>query len=253
MTERRLEGRSAIVTGACRGIGLAIVQRFLEEGATVAAVDIDPPTAALEQTAAEHPDRVLTLMADVADEAAVVDVVTAVRERFGRLDVLVNNAGIEFYKPVTETSLHEWNRLMDINLGGVFLFCKHAMPLLEASHGAVVKISSELAIVAERNVAAYVASKGAVQALTRALAVDHSPAVRVNSLCPGPVDTELLQGVFRDANDGEALRTSFEERILLGRLGTADDVASTALFLASDESSFMAGAALVLDGGWTAH
>ncbi len=175
-------------------------------------------------------------------------------QRFDPIDILVNNAGVEFYKPVTTTTEAEWDGLMDANLKGVFLCSKAVIPHLRKPGAAIVNIASELGLVAEANVAAYCASKGGVVMLTKAMAVDHGrEGVRVNALCPGPVATELLEGVFQASADPEGLRRAFEQRIVLGRLGRPDEVAQAAVFLASEASSFMTGASLVLDGGWTAH
>ncbi len=184
MASGQLNGEVAVVTGACRGIGLAITTCFLTEQAHVVAVDIEPVSEALQRLSIQYPGRLVHIRADVASEADVAAMIAQVVARFGTLDVLVNNAGIEFYKPVTTTSVQEWNRLMDVNLGGVFLCSKQAMPLLLKANGCIVNVASELDIVAERHVAAYCASKGAILSLTRAMPVDHAPEVRVNCLWP---------------------------------------------------------------------
>lgn len=249
-----LEGKVSVVTGGRRGIGFGIVSRFLAEGASVIVADPGEAPEALRLLQAEHSGRLLHVRADVTDEEQVAALFTTVEERFSQLDVLVNNAGVEFYKPVTTTSLAEWNGLMDVNLGGVFLCYRQAMRLLEATRGNIVNISSELALVGERNVAAYCASKGAILSLTRAMAVDHADlGIRVNSLCPGPIETDLLRDVIAASENPEGLLADFERRILLNRLGRVEEVVAAALFLASDQASFVTGSTLVVDGGWTAH
>ena len=180
--------------------------------------------------------------------------VDAAVAEFEPIDVLVNNAGIEFYKPVTTTTEDEWDRLMGVNLKGVYLCSRAVIPVMRKPGAVIVNMASELGLIGEANVAAYCASKGGVVMLGKAMAIDHgAEGVRVNALCPGPVATELLEGVFQSADDPAGLRRSFEQRVLLGRLGTPDEVAKAAVFLASEQSSFMTGASLVLDGGWIAH
>ena len=251
MTSAALQGKVAIVTGAGRGLGLAMATRFVAEGAQVVLADVmdaGPQARALGANA--H-----FVRCDVSCDADVQHLVRQTVARCGRVDILVNNAGVEFAKPIDTTTEAEWDQLMGVNLKGVFLCARAVIPLMRAQGGGViVNVASELGLVGAAGVAAYCASKGGVVMLSKAMAIDHGPdGIRVNSLCPGPVDTALLQGVFDSSADPAALRASFEKNTVLRRLGTPQDIANAAVFLASDQSAFMAGAELVVDGGWTAH
>lgn len=248
----RLKDKVAIVTGGQKGIGFAIAQRFAREGAQVLIADIADASEQAELISKAGPHPAEWRKTDVSSEADVQAMVAFALSRYGRIDILINNAGVEFYKPVTSTTTEEWDWLMGVNLKGVFLCSKAAIPAMRKTGGVIVNIASELGLVGEANVAAYCASKGGVVMLSKAMAIDHGPeGIRVNCLCPGPIATQLLEDVFTASADPEKMRSSFEEKIILNRLGTPEEVAAAAVFLASDESSFMAGANLVLDGGWT--
>ncbi len=173
---------------------------------------------------------------------------------YGRLDVLVNNAGIELAKKVTETTEAEWDRLMGVNLKGVFLCSKAAILVMRRlGAGVIVNVASELGVVGGSDIAAYCASKGGVVQLTKAMAIDHAAdRIRVNCVCPGPIATPLLESIIAQAGDPERERRSVVDRTLLRRLGEPEEIASVILFLASDESSYMTGALVMVDGGWTA-
>ena len=248
----KLEGKISIITGAQRGIGLAIAKRFATDGATVVLADINnaEQEVATLRAAGYEAHFVRT---DVSCETDVAALIEQVISRYGRIDVLVNNAGVEFAKTVVDTGADEWDSLMAVNLKGVFLCSKAAIPVMQAQgHGVIINIASELGLVGEANVAAYCASKGGVVMLSKAMAIDHgAQGIRVNCLCPGPVTTQLLEDVFTSSDDPAGLRRKFEASTVLGRLGKPEEIAAAASFLASEDSAFMAGANLVVDGGWT--
>lgn len=248
----RLENKIAIITGAKRGIGHAIAVRFLSEGAHVVIADVQDATAEV-QALGGTASRIHSIKTDVSSDADVRELIRQTIEMFGRIDILVNNAGIEFAKTVVTTTESEWDQLMAVNLKGVFLCSRAVIPVMQQQGGGVIiNIASELGLVGEAGVAAYCASKGGVVMLSKALAIDHGPeGIRVNCLCPGPVTTQLLEDVFASSDDPTAMRTAFESQTVLKRLGRPEEVAAAAAFLACDDSSFMAGADLVVDGGWT--
>jgi len=248
----KLENKVAIITGAKRGIGYAIAARFISEGARVVLADINDATSEA-QSLSESPGRAVSIKTDVSNDADVRALIHQTVELFGRIDILVNNAGIEFAKTVVTTTESEWDQLMAVNLKGVFLCSRAAIPVMQQQKtGVIINIASELGLVGEAGVAAYCASKGGVVMLSKALAIDHGPqGIRVNCLCPGPVTTQLLEDVFASSDDPAAMREAFESQTVLKRLGRPEEIAAAAVFLASDDSSFMAGADLVVDGGWT--
>jgi NAD(P)-dependent dehydrogenase (short-subunit alcohol dehydrogenase family) len=236
----RLEGKVCVVTGAASGIGAATAKLFSEEGATVVAVDLEPDSRGD-----------LVLQADVSEEEQVRGMYARAREELGRIDVLFNNAGInpDDDTSVLETSLEAWQRVQDVNLRSVFLCCKHGIPhLLEAGGGSVVNTASFVAVMgAAVSQISYTASKGAVLSLSRELGVEFGArGVRVNALCPGPVNTPLLQELF--ASDPEKAQRRLVH-IPVGRFGEAREIAQGALFLASDDSSFITASAFMVDGG----
>jgi NAD(P)-dependent dehydrogenase (short-subunit alcohol dehydrogenase family) len=247
----RLAGKVAIVTGAGGGIGAAICRRFAQEGAALVCVDRD--ASALDNLAAELAScgpQVATLAADVAEERCAELAVARSRETFGRLDVLVSNAVTDLpLAPVTALSLADWRHTMAVNLDAAFLFSKHAIPLMAAAGGgSIILVASQLGRVARPGRPWYCAAKGALIQLAKAMALDHAEQnIRVNSLSPGPVETERY---VRNFEDRAAARRS--HHTLVGRLGHPDEIAAGAAFLASDESAFMTGADLLIDGGYTA-
>jgi NAD(P)-dependent dehydrogenase (short-subunit alcohol dehydrogenase family) len=250
----KLKDQVAIITGAQRGIGLAIAKRFVVEGAKVIIADVNDATSEVDALR-QHSGDVAFIRADVSQEADIVNLVDQTMLRHGRIDILVNNAGIEFAKTVVDTSVEEWDGLMAVNLRGTFLCSRGVIPQMRSQgRGNIINIASELGLVGEANVAAYCASKGGVVMLSKAMAIDHGrEGIRINCLCPGPVTTQLLEDVFASSDDPQGLRQRFEAATVLGRLGRPEDVAAAAVFLASDDSAFMAGADLVVDGGWTAR
>jgi NAD(P)-dependent dehydrogenase (short-subunit alcohol dehydrogenase family) len=239
----RLDGKVCVITGAASGIGAEIARLFGEEGGKVVGVDRDP--GAVGELAIE---------ADVTDSDQVRDMYTSARERLGRIDVLVNNAGIN---PTDDTSVLEepleaWQRVQDVNVRGVMLCCKHGIPhLLDAGGGSVINVASFVALMgAAVSQISYTASKGAVLSLSRELGVEFARrGVRVNALCPGPVDTPLLRELF--ASDPQKAKRRLIH-LPMGRFARAREIAHGALFLASDDSSYVTASTFLVDGGLTA-
>ena len=249
----RFKDKSVIVTGAASGIGLATARRFAAEGANVAYVDIRDARR-VKDTMREGRGKAIFIRTDVSRSAAVERMVRETTAAFGRIDVLVNNAGIVLAKKITETSESEWDRLMGVNLKGVFLCSKEAIRVMRRGGGAIVNVASELGLVGGADIAAYCASKGGIVQLTKAMAIDHAcDNIRVNCVCPGPVATPLLDSIIRQASDPAAERRHIEESSPLKRIGRPEQIASVIAFLASDDASHMTGAIVAVDGGWTAR
>jgi NAD(P)-dependent dehydrogenase (short-subunit alcohol dehydrogenase family) len=248
----RLDGKVCVITGAGGGMGREAAVLFTSEGARVCAADVN--LAAAEETVALCSGDAFAFEVDVADETAVGAMMRAAAERFGGIDVLYNNAGIspDDDASVLETSVEAWQRVQDVNTKGVFLCCKHGIPYLrERGGGSVINVASFVALVgAATSQISYTASKGAVLSMSRELAVQFArEGIRVNALCPGPVETPLLLNIF--GSDPAAL----ERRRLhwpTGRLAKPREVVNGALFLASDESSYVTGSTFLVDGGLTA-
>jgi 2-keto-3-deoxy-L-fuconate dehydrogenase len=244
-TKPRFADRRALVTGAGSGIGAAVARGLHAEGADV--ILADARREAVEAVAAELGARARAVALDVSDEGRVQEVVTGA----GDLDVLANIAGIGSTTNAPHTSLDVWERVFAVNARGTFLCCKHAIPGMAArGGGSIVNMGSIAGMVGLRNRAAYCASKGAVVALTRALAVDHvGEGVRVNVVCPGTTDSPWVRRLVEEAGESlDALRA----RQPMGRLGTPEEVAESVLYLASDAAAFVTGSVLVIDGGLTA-
>ena len=252
----RLQGKVALITGGGTGIGRACALLFAQEGARVALAGrrAEPLEAVAREITTAGGDA-LAVPCDVAQRAAVEQAVHAAADRFGRLDVVVNNAGTLLMGTAEETSDADWSRLLAVNLTGTFLVSRAALPEMRKSGGgSIINIGSVLGLVGMKQRAAYAASKGGVTMFTKAMALDHAREnIRVNCICPAIVETELVAGMFRKMPDPEATRRLRAEQIPLGRLGSPDDVAHLALFLASEESAWLTGAALPLDGGLTAY
>ena len=252
----RLVGKVALITGGGTGIGRAIALAFVREGAKVAVAGRRKEK--LEETLREVEKLGGRGLAIVCDVARAKDGERAVKETakaFGQLNVLVNNAGVLHAATIEGTSEDQWDNLMTINLKGPFLMCKAALPeFRKAGGGTIVNVGSVLGLVAMKDRAAYCASKGGVSLLTKAMALDHAHEnVRSNCICPSIVETELVQGLFAASEEGRALRKARIGQIPLGRMGRPEDVAELAVFLASEESSWLTGAAVPLDGGLSAY
>jgi NAD(P)-dependent dehydrogenase (short-subunit alcohol dehydrogenase family) len=248
----RLEGKVCVITGAGSGMGREAAIVFTGEGAKVCAADVDEDLA--KETVSLCSGDAFALRVNVADEEDVKQLYASTAERFGGVDVLYNNAGISPADDasVLDTSVEAWQRVQDVNTKGVFLCCKHGIPyLLERGGGSVINVASFVAVLgAATSQISYSASKGAVLSMSRELAVQFAREnIRVNALCPGPVETPLLLAIYGDDP------SAFERRRVhwpTGRLGKPREIVNAALFLASDESSFVNGAAFVVDGGITA-
>ena len=233
----RLDGRVALVTGGASGIGLACCERFASEGATVVSMDL---------AGGDH-------SVDVRDEAAVSTAVDSVVTTHGRLDIVVNSAGVAGGGPVHAVSLADWQRVLDVNLTGTFLVSKHALRHMVAQRsGSIVNIASIEGVQGTEGGSSYNASKGGVVLLTKNMAIDYGRiGIRVNCICPGFIDTPLFNAVM--GSDGMAqVRDRYRDLHVLGRFGRAEEIASAAAFLASDDASFITGHPLVVDGGFTA-
>jgi NAD(P)-dependent dehydrogenase (short-subunit alcohol dehydrogenase family) len=237
----RLDGKVCVITGASSGIGAETVRRFNEEGAVTVGVDLRDDARGVD----------LALACDVADEQAVPAMFAAVRETFGRVDVIFNNAGISppDDASVLDTSLDAWQRVQDVNVRSVFLCCKHGIPhLLDGGGGSVINVASFVAVMgAATSQISYTASKGAVLAMTRELGVQFARrGVRVNALCPGPVNTPLLQELYASDPEQAARRLV---HLPMGRFAEAVEIANAVVFLASDESSYVNASTFLVDGG----
>ncbi len=248
----RLEGKIAVITGAGAGMGREAALVFTGEGARVCVADVNAAAAAA--TVSLCTGEAFAVRVDVADEESVRAMYAAANERFGGIDVLYNNAGISPPEDagILDTSVDAWQRVQDVNAKGVFLCCKHGIPyLLERGGGSVVNVASFVAVIgAATSQISYTASKGAVLAMSRELAVQFArQGIRVNALCPGTVDTPLLRGIWGD--DPAAAQRRLVH-IPVGRLAQPREIVNAALFLASDESSYVNGAAFLVDGGVTA-
>jgi NAD(P)-dependent dehydrogenase (short-subunit alcohol dehydrogenase family) len=247
----RLDGKVCVITGAAGGMGREAALLFAAEGASVCVADVSREAG--EQTASECRDAFFHEV-DVSDEASVQAMLAATAERYGGIDVLYNNAGISPNDDgsILETSVEAWDRVQDVNTKGVYLCCKHGIPyLLERGGGSVINVASFVAILgAATSQISYTASKGAVLAMSRELAVQFArQGVRVNALCPGPVETPLLLSIFGDDPAAFARR---QVHWPTGRLAKPREIVNAALFLASDESSYVTGSTFLVDGGLTA-
>lgn len=248
----RLRNRVVLVTGAAMGIGKAIAVLFAQEGARVVAADVNERTGPdTEREIRDAGGECLFRRMDVSSEADVEATVAAGSASFGTIDLLMNVAGIAHESPAHQLELRDWHRILDVNLGGTFLCAKHVLPgMLELRRGAIVNISSVQALFGFPGYPHYAASKGGIVSMTRQMAREYAGAgIRVNCIAPGTVDTPMNEQVLSRVPDPKALRAAWDKMHPLGRIGQPIDVAQGALFLASDESSWITGQCLSIDGG----
>lgn len=247
--QRKFDAPVAVVTGGARGIGLAIAERFLAEGYRVALLDIDRKTLLATEKRLHNPDRILVFVCDVSDPKQVDPAIRKIAKMFGRIDALVNNAGIAIFKPILETSLAEWQRVIAVNLGGAFI-CTHACApiMMRNGGGAVVNIASISGLRASTLRVAYGTSKAALIHLTKQYAAElGTVGIRVNCVAPGPVDTPMATLVH-----SVAIRQDYYDTIPLNRYGTPEEIAAAVFFLCGDDASYINGQVLAADGGFEA-
>lgn len=249
----RLREKTCVVTGGGSGIGRATCLLFAREGGKV--IVADKNVAAATQTAREAGQDAIAAEVDVAKSDSVQALLRRARDQFGRIDVLVNNAGYGIAGTVVDTAEADWAELMAVNVNGVYYGCKYAIPMMrDQGGGVIVNTASVVASVGIRNRAAYCASKGAVAALTRAMALDHvGDNIRVNCVAPGTIDSPYFAEILHKSGRAAELRRELEARQAMNRLGKPEEIANGILYLACDESSFVTGTMLTVDGGMTAQ
>ena len=248
----RLQKKTAIITGAGTGIGRAIALAYAREGAQIALVG--RRSELLHDVAKQAGGSPLVLSADVSQQSDIDRVLTAVKDRFGGLNVLVNNAGVLHIGTAEQITEEQWDQTFNVNVRGLWLLSRAVLPFMRAAGGgSIVNVASVLGINGARNRASYAPSKGAVILLTKCMAIDHGAEnIRVNAICPSFVETDLTADVLRKAPDPAAVRRERVSVHPIGRLGQPDDIAGMAVYLASDESSWVTGAVLPVDGGYLA-
>jgi len=248
----KLKDRVVVITGSGSGIGRASAIEFAKDGARVIVADIDFTTAretVMQIEAAAG--AALAIQTDVSSPVSVQNLVRKTIDTFGQVHVIFNNAAIQVNKTVEETTVEEWNREMAVNLGGIFLCSKYFLPHLRKTRGTIINMASVNGFFVEPMCAGYCATKGAIIALTKAMAIDHGKeGIRVNCICPGYIDAGLAEGYFQAQPDPAAARSAAGKLHALWRIGRPEEVGRVAVFLASDEASFMTGSAVVVDGGF---
>jgi NAD(P)-dependent dehydrogenase (short-subunit alcohol dehydrogenase family) len=246
----RFEDKVVLVSGGTRGIGLATAKLFAREGARVVVVGRDKDRTT--EAAREVPGR--GEVGDVSQTADCQRIVTQTLSLYARLDILVNCAGVIFRnRTVEQTSEEEWDTTFDVNVKGTFLMCKYALPALREKQGSIVNVSSYVGLVGFAGTSAYAASKAAILNLTRSMALDHAKeGIRVNAVCPGSVDTDMIHAAWQQFGDVEQAQKLWADKHPMGRIATPEEVGRAILFLASEEASFITGASLAVDGGITA-
>ncbi|GIX06364.1 MAG: short-chain dehydrogenase [Candidatus Poribacteria bacterium] len=249
----RLDGRKAFVTGGSKGLGAAMAQALAEAGADVAIASRHPEEcrATADRIHRATGRTVLAYRLDVADREAVQQVVHSIEEAFGRIDILINNAGAVSRKTTVELPLEEWQHLLDVNLSGPFYCAQAVLPgMVQRRYGRIINISSTFGAVGFPGRSPYTASKGGLLNMTRTWALEFAKdGITVNAICPGPFDTPMFSGV---KNNPQAL-SEFLSRVPMGRLGNPEELGAVAVFLASEAASYITGAAIFVDGGWTAQ
>jgi 3(or 17)beta-hydroxysteroid dehydrogenase len=253
----RVQGKVAMITGAGKGLGRAASLMLADEGASVITTDLDEKSGqATSDQIKAHGGESLFVRHDVSQPQDWLDVMETVEEKFGRLDVLVNNAGVAIAKNIEETTMEDWRLTMAVNADGVFLGCKHALALMKQSGGgSIINLSSIDGIIGEADLAAYCASKGAVRTLTKAVAVHCAEAgyrIRCNSIHPGYIWTPQTENYLRELGNLEEEKAKAVRRHPIGFLGEPNDIAYMVLYLASDESRFVTGSEMIVDGGYLA-
>ncbi|MBO3459410.1 glucose 1-dehydrogenase [Aetokthonos hydrillicola Thurmond2011] len=250
-----LKDKVAIVTGGSKGIGWGVATVFAQKGAKVAVVARDAKAG--EQTAEEIRHKggeAVFIACDVSSEDQVKAMVQKTIDTFGQIDILVNNAGVGTYKSVLDTTSEEWDRCLSIDLKSVFLCSKYVIPHMQSlGKGSIINMSSVHSRATVKSVAPYAASKGGITALTRNMALDYAPTIRVNAISPGWVLTPLIQSIFNNHNDPLEQQRQVEQRQVMKRIGTPEDIGYAAAFLVSDEASYITGTELFVDGGLTAQ
>lgn len=253
---QRLRGKVVLITGAAGTIGRAVALLFAREGATLILAGVAPSdrSARLLEDLRELGAQAAFVYGDARDEDTARRTVEAAIQAHGRLDVLVNNAAVDYHSEIPETLAEDVERVTAINVGGPVLMMKHAVPHIAASGGgSIVNVTSRLAFVGLRTQAIYCGTKGALVSITRAVALDHAhQKVRVNCVCPGPINGPMMHDWFQEQDDPAEFERQVCATIPMGRLGESDEVAKSILFLASDESSYVTGTTLLVDGGYTA-
>ena len=247
-----MNGKVAIVTGAASGIGAEIVRLYLEAGARVVAVDRDPT---IHKVIAGHEPNARAFVGDVADEATAIAYAALARDAFGRIDVMVNNAGVACVKPIADHSPEEWDRVMNVNVKSIYWSARHVIPTMKAQAvGLILNTGSISSVAGMPAQGAYAPSKGAVIQMTRQMAIDYAPfGIRVNAICPGTVDTPLLRRSAEESGDPSQFLKGLADAHPIGRIAAAEEIAQFFLFLATDRARFFTGAVLMIDGGFTAQ
>jgi NAD(P)-dependent dehydrogenase (short-subunit alcohol dehydrogenase family) len=251
----RVAGKVAVITGAASGLGAESARRLAREGAALVLTDLaEDAGETLADAIAGTGGQAIFLKQDVTDEGRWAEVTKAALDKFGRIDVLLNSAGVGEGEPLLEATYESWKRVIAINLDGTFLGMRAVAPVMvQAGRGSIINISSILGKVGSAGAPAYCASKGGVALLTKATALELAPlGVRVNSVHPGYIDTPMVSGAIQRSENGNEMRELIIARHAMGRMGAPREIADGVVFLASDESSFMTGAELVIDGGYTA-